>query len=230
LIFIVALFSLAWIDINSIFAVEFFSENSKPFGTAYEDWVARWWDWWIGDVHKENVTNIQLEGLPFLLEGESFIWSDLQTEGMISKRPTWLDVVTNYRIFQYSMKKHGANYVALGALEDVVVMNQRRVSQSSGYAGYGRSKYHVRLTKLVIASIMTLLREGFVPDLYIRWINLFLFTSVLVFPIALVFRIMKQENKSMKTGKHVLFLRQIFTFDHYSIACQVISKCPITTL
>jgi hypothetical protein len=82
-------------------------------------------------------------GLPFLLEGESFIWSDLQTEGMINKRATWLDVVTNYRIFQYSMKKHGANYVALGALEDVVVMNQKRVSQSSGYASYGRSKYHI---------------------------------------------------------------------------------------
>jgi hypothetical protein len=82
-------------------------------------------------------------GLPFLLEGESLIWSDLQTEGMINKRAIWLDVVTNYRIFQYSMKKHGANYVALGALEDVVVMNQKRVSQSSGYASYGRSKYHI---------------------------------------------------------------------------------------
>ncbi len=62
-------------------------------------------------------------GLPFLLEGESYIWRDFQTEGMINKRLTWLDVVTNYRIFQYSMKNHGANYVALGALEDVVVMN-----------------------------------------------------------------------------------------------------------
>lgn len=61
LVLIVALFSIAQIDIRNIFAVEFFSENSKPFGTAYKDWVARWWDWWIGDVHKENVTNIQLE-------------------------------------------------------------------------------------------------------------------------------------------------------------------------
>jgi hypothetical protein len=82
-------------------------------------------------------------GLPFLLEGESYIWSDYQTEGMINKRLTWLDVVTNYRIFQYSMKKHAANYIAFGALEDVVVMNQKRVSQSSGYASYGRSKYHI---------------------------------------------------------------------------------------
>jgi hypothetical protein len=33
--------------------------------------------------------------------------------------------------------------VALPALEDVVVMNQKRVSQSTGYASYGRSRYHI---------------------------------------------------------------------------------------
>ena len=57
---------------------------------------------------------------------------------------------------------------------------------------------------------MTLLRERLVSDLHIRWINLFLFTLVIVFPIALgmsqiakkvVFRIMKQVNKSEETGK-----------------------------
>jgi hypothetical protein len=44
-------------------------------------------------------------GLPFLLEGESFIWSNLQTEGTIKKRATWLEVVTNYRILQYSIQQ-----------------------------------------------------------------------------------------------------------------------------
>jgi hypothetical protein len=90
--------------------------------------------------------------LPFFLEGESFIcWPSFTletkpgfpTEGMINKRLTWLDVVTNYRVFQYSMKKHDANYIALGALEDVVVMNQKRISQSSGYALYHHSKFHI---------------------------------------------------------------------------------------
>jgi hypothetical protein len=82
-------------------------------------------------------------GLPFLLEGESFVWSNLQTEGTIRKRATWVEAVTNYRILQYSIRQHAANYVALEALEDVVVMNQKRVSQSTGYASYGRSKYHI---------------------------------------------------------------------------------------
>jgi hypothetical protein len=61
MLLIIALLSIAWIDKSGIFAVEFFSENSRPFGIAYKDWVARWWNWWIGDVHKEDVSNNQLE-------------------------------------------------------------------------------------------------------------------------------------------------------------------------
>src|ERR671918_538243 len=45
-------------------------------------------------------------GLPFLLEGESIIWSNVQTSGTIRKRATWLEVVTNYRILQYSIQQH----------------------------------------------------------------------------------------------------------------------------
>jgi hypothetical protein len=82
-------------------------------------------------------------GLPFLLEGESIIWSNLQTEGTFKKRATWLEVVTNYRILQYSYQQHAANAVSLAALEDIVVMNQKRISQSTGYGSYGRSKYHI---------------------------------------------------------------------------------------
>jgi hypothetical protein len=82
-------------------------------------------------------------GLPFLLEGESIIWSNLQTAGTFRKRAIWLEVVTNYRILQYSVQQHAANFVSLPALEDVVVMNQKRISQSTGYASYGRSKYHI---------------------------------------------------------------------------------------
>jgi hypothetical protein len=99
-------------------------------------------------------------GLPFLLEGESCVWSDFQTEGMMNKRLTWLDVVTNYRIFQYNMKTHAANYVGLGALEDVVVMNQKRVSQSTGYAGYGRSKYHIAGTTGVTIGDVVIVSQG----------------------------------------------------------------------
>jgi hypothetical protein len=96
----------------------------------------------IKEVEDKNYWS-NIYGLPFLLEGESIIWSNLQTEGTIKKRATWLGVVTNYRILQYSVKQHVANYVSFPALEDIVVMNQRRVSQSTGYGSYGRSRYHI---------------------------------------------------------------------------------------
>jgi hypothetical protein len=96
----------------------------------------------IKEVEDKNYWS-NIYGLPFLLEGESIIWSNLRTEGTIKKRATWLEVVTNYRILQYSVQQHAANYVSLPALEDIVVMNQRRVSQSSGYGSYGRSRYHI---------------------------------------------------------------------------------------
>ena len=96
----------------------------------------------IKEIEDKNYWS-NVYGLPFLLEGESFVWSNLQTEGTIKKRATWLEAVTNYRILQYSIQQHAANYVTLAALEDVVVMNQKRISQSSGYASYGRSRYHV---------------------------------------------------------------------------------------
>lgn len=84
-----------------------------------------------------------INGLPFLLEGESIVWHNLLTEGVINKQATWLDVITNYRILEYSFKQHGANFVTFSALDDVVVMNQKRISQSNGQGSYGRSKYHI---------------------------------------------------------------------------------------
>ena len=82
-------------------------------------------------------------GLPFLLEGESIVWHNVLTEGTINKHATWLDVITNQRIFEYSFQQHEANAIALSALEDVIVMNQKRISQSNRSGGYGRSKYHI---------------------------------------------------------------------------------------
>jgi hypothetical protein len=80
----------------------------------------------IKDTETKNYWS-NVYGLPFLLEGETFVWSNLQTEGTIRKRATWLGVVTNHRILQYSIQQHAANYVSLAGLEDVVVMNQKRI-------------------------------------------------------------------------------------------------------
>ena len=46
---------------SSNLTAKFYTEESVPFGTEYKDWVANWWQWWLNDVHKDNVTNSMLE-------------------------------------------------------------------------------------------------------------------------------------------------------------------------
>jgi hypothetical protein len=46
-------------------------------------------------------------------------------------------------VLQKSIQQHAASYVSLTALEDVVVMNQRRIWQSTSHGSYGRSRYHI---------------------------------------------------------------------------------------
>jgi hypothetical protein len=75
----------------------------------------------IKEVETKNYWS-NFYGLPFLLEEESIIWNNLRTEGIINKKATWLEIITNQRILQYSFQKHAANHVALDVLEDAVVI------------------------------------------------------------------------------------------------------------
>jgi hypothetical protein len=53
-------FLITQVEYTNVYAVEFFLDGSSPFGVPYKDWVDKWWNWWIS-VHKDNVTNAQLE-------------------------------------------------------------------------------------------------------------------------------------------------------------------------
>ena len=55
----------------------------------------------IKEVETKNYWS-NFYGLPFLLEEESTIWNNLRTEGIINKKATWLEIITNQRILQYS--------------------------------------------------------------------------------------------------------------------------------
>ena len=39
---------IAFTGISNVYAVELFSKDEKPFGISYDDWVAKFWNWWIG--------------------------------------------------------------------------------------------------------------------------------------------------------------------------------------
>ena len=55
----------------------------------------------IKEVETKNYWS-NFYGLPFLLVEESTIWNNLRTEGIINKKATWLEIITNQRILQYS--------------------------------------------------------------------------------------------------------------------------------
>jgi hypothetical protein len=38
----------AFSGLHSVYAVEFFSKDENPFGISYDDWVAKYWNKWIG--------------------------------------------------------------------------------------------------------------------------------------------------------------------------------------
>ena|SRR5215467_5406600 len=39
---------LAFTGLQRVYAVQLFSKNEKPFGVPYDDWVAKYWNWDVG--------------------------------------------------------------------------------------------------------------------------------------------------------------------------------------
>jgi ribosomal protein L40E len=81
--------------------------------------------------------------IPFLSSAETIVWNNIQTKGVVNKKIKQLDLVTNYRAYQYDYGDHMGNYVLISAIEDVIVSNQRRLSDSNRYGNYVRSSYTI---------------------------------------------------------------------------------------
>ena len=69
-----------------------------------------------------------------MAKGEEIVWqslkSDLKTdEGIV----LWIDVVTNFRVFQYDYKKHSGNFILFPSLGDVRITNEARGVGSGVY-------------------------------------------------------------------------------------------------
>lgn len=105
--------------------------------------------WWANsDIYFKNerneFTSVRIfPMIPFLSTGETMVWNNIHTKGVVNKKVRQLDLVTNYRIYQYDFDDHMGNYVLMSALEDVVVSNQRRLSDSNRYGNYVRSSYTI---------------------------------------------------------------------------------------
>jgi ribosomal protein L40E len=75
--------------------------------------------------------NVPLPGIPYLMENEEILWKQEQTSGILNKKITYGEVVTNFRIFMYDFRSHDSGMVAMNVIDDAIVSNSHRESQST---------------------------------------------------------------------------------------------------
>ena len=63
---------------------------------------------------------------PFLADEEEIVW--IQSRDNKYKKVIWVNVVTNFRIFQYSYEKHSGSAILIPNLKDVEVANEKKIS------------------------------------------------------------------------------------------------------
>ena len=73
---------------------------------------------------------------PLIAIGENILWSNLITEGTFNRKIVWLQALTNFRVFEYNYDSHLASYASISAIDDIVVTNQKRISESQGGGTY----------------------------------------------------------------------------------------------
>jgi len=77
---------------------------------------------------------------PFFAEGEDLVWYNT---GIVKKKIAWLQALTNYRVYYYDYVQHAGVFVLMPGLQDAVVMNQRRASNSTSIGTYAMSRYNI---------------------------------------------------------------------------------------
>ena len=78
---------------------------------------------------------------PFLATGEEILWQNPKADvNDKNKKVIWIDVVTNFRVFQYSYQEHKGSVILFPSVEDVKVNNETR--------GVGFGEYNATSTYL----------------------------------------------------------------------------------
>jgi len=95
------------------------------------------------NIDGEPKTSTVYPNAAYLAEGEELIWfKESKTDsrdpdtGEVFKNVLWMDVVINFRIFQYNLTRHVGNFLMFEVLDDVVVTEQRRITYSAHSGNY----------------------------------------------------------------------------------------------
>ncbi len=78
--------------------------------------------------------------IPFLSQGEEIVWSNMSSKELLRKKDSVINIITNYRIFQYDYVNHDGSFILLVEVEDVVASNQRQMPNSSISEIYSKSR------------------------------------------------------------------------------------------
>ena len=46
-------FSLLTLGSDNVFGIELFSKDDKPFGVSYDEWISKYWNWWVSQSIEE---------------------------------------------------------------------------------------------------------------------------------------------------------------------------------
>lgn len=97
-------------------------EDKKSFSTSY-----------ILNFRSESgevASSVELfPGMPFLSQGEEIYWKNIKKKGLENKpKVDHIDLITNYRIFQYSYIDHNGKFILINQIKDILIDN---LNQSS---------------------------------------------------------------------------------------------------
>ena len=102
------------------------------------------WASYLLNVKTESGTISSIEihpAIPFLSQGEEIVWNNIITKNVLEniKKITFLDLVTNYRIFRYNYMDHNGNFILIDEIKDIIVNNQRQKFNSLANGTYVKS-------------------------------------------------------------------------------------------
>ena len=140
---------VAKIDVNDRYADEIIKniQTLKQLESDNTYWVHQ------SITFKTNLgqkTTIDIYPLtPFLADTEEIIWLNTKTDANSQPkgRVTGIDVVTDYRIFQYDYRNHYGRTILLPALEDIIIDNEKQTWKRHSIGSFSRTLQYGKLVK-----------------------------------------------------------------------------------
>ena len=82
-------------------------------------------------IAADKIISIKINPMsPFLFQNEEIVWKNIITNKSIKNKEkiTLLDIITNYRIFQYDYTNHKGKFILINEIKDIKIINLQQIS------------------------------------------------------------------------------------------------------